>query len=96
MMENHLNQNTHTQTQQFPSQNDLYNQQTRQHMILEGLHDDIREIKEVLVGSDRREGLVIDVDRLKRSRALFHGIMWVVFTAAIGTTATVVAAYVQP
>ena len=80
----------------LPTNLDLHHQQIRQQMVLEQLHDDVREIKDVLVGSDRREGLIIDVDRLKRTRTLFHGVLWVIFTSAIGTTATVVASYVQP
>jgi len=74
-----------------PTNLDLHREQARHATYLESMRDDVREIKEVLVGSDKREGLVMDVDRLKRSRALFHAVMWVVFTSAIGTAATVIA-----
>lgn len=73
---------------------DLHMEQTSQGVVLTQLSNDVKEIKEVLVGSDHREGVVMDVDRLKRSRALFHATLWLVFTVAIGTSATVIAAYV--
>lgn len=77
-----------------PTLFDLHLEQVKQGTTLDTLCEDISEIKEVLVGSDRREGIIVDVDRLKRSRALFHATLWVVFTTAIGTSATVIAAYV--
>ncbi len=75
-----------------PTNFDLHLEQSRQRTILNILKEDIAEIKDVLVGSDHREGIVMDVDRLKRSRSMFQATLWVVFTAAIGTTATVIAA----
>ena len=78
-----------------PTNLDLHREQARQATLLEGLRDDVKEIKEVLLGSDRRDGVLIELDRLKRSRAMFHAVLWVVFTAAIGTTATVIAAYIK-
>jgi hypothetical protein len=78
-----------------PTNLDLHREQARQATLLEGLRDDVKEIKEVLVGSGSRDGVLMEVDRLKRSRALFHAVLWLVFTAAIGTTATVIAAYVK-
>lgn len=86
---------THTCEEANPTNLDLHREQARQATLLEGLRDDVKEIKEVLLGSDRRDGVLMEVDRLKRSRAMFHAVLWVVFTAAIGTTATVIAAYIK-
>jgi len=77
--------------QNEPTNLDLHREQAVLGTCLKSLHDDVREIKEVLVGSDKREGLVMDVDRLKRSRTLFHAVLWVVFTSVVGTAATVIA-----
>jgi hypothetical protein len=86
--------NPHVKTcENDPTNLDLHREQARQATLLEGLRDDVKEIKGVIIGSEKREGLIMDVDRLKRSRALFHAVLWVVFTTAIGTTATVLAAY---
>lgn len=71
---------------------DLHLEQAKQSTMLESLRTDVKEIKEVLVGGDQRQGLIVDIDRLKRSRALFHAVLWTVFTAAIGVAATVIAA----
>lgn len=57
---------------------------------MRNVSEDIKEIKEVLVGGTKREGLVMDVDRLKRTRTMFHAVLWVIFTSAVGTCATVV------
>lgn len=78
-----------------PTNLDLHREQARQATLLEGLRDDVKEIKDVLLGSERRDGVLMEVDRLKRSRSMFHAVLWVVFTAAIGTTATVIAAYIK-
>lgn len=55
-------------------------------VMLKSIQDDISEIKSYLVGEG---GLVIEVDRLKRSRAMTNAIMWTVFTAVIGVAASV-------
>ena len=87
--------NEHLIIKRHPTNLDLLREQSRQAIILDSLRDDIREIKEVLVGSDKRQGLVMDVDRLKRSRTLFHAVVWVVFTSMVGTAATVIAANIS-
>ena len=75
----------------IPSNLDFYREHANISANLSALREDVKEIKEVLVGNDKREGLVMDVDRLKRSRALFHAVLWVVFTSAIGIAATAIA-----
>lgn len=77
-------------THAVPTIYDLHREQSRQAAIISNVADDISEIKAVLVGRDKREGLVIDVDRLKRTRTMFHAVIWVVFTSVVGTCATVV------
>lgn len=83
------------QCEVHPTNLDLHREQARQATLLEGLRDDVKEIKGVLVGDDRRDGMVLEVDRLKRSRAMFHAVLWVCFTAIVGTAATVIASFVQ-
>jgi len=73
-----------------PTIYDLHREQSRQAALISNVAEDISEIKAVLVGRDKREGLVMDVDRLKRTRTLFHAVIWVVFTSVVGTCATVV------
>lgn len=73
---------------------DLHKEQTRQAAILELVRANVEEIKDVLVGTDRRNGLVVDVDRLKRSRALSTAVWLIVFTAVVGAAATAVAAMI--
>lgn len=77
-----------------PTTLDLYVEQARQAGILDQLSGDVKDIKEVLVGGDHRQGLIVDVDRLKRARHLSNAIFWTCFTAfvgtVIGTTATAV------
>lgn len=78
-----------------PTNLDLHKEQARQGIVLNGLSENVREIKDVLVGSDQRSGLVVDVDRLRRSRAMVNAVLWTVFTAIIGTAATALYAYVN-
>jgi len=73
-----------------PTVYDLHREQARQIAVLENIQGDLLEVKQVLVGGDHRQGLVMDVDRLKRTRKLFSAVLWVVFTSVIGTCATVV------
>lgn len=61
-------------------------------ITLKTMQEDISEIKTYLIGEGDRVGLVIEVDRLKRSRAITNGIMWTVFTALIGVAATTIGA----
>lgn len=67
---------------------DLHVEQTRQAIILDQLSSDTKEIKEVLVGSDKRKGLVVDVDRLKQANRLTKAIFWVLFTTIVGAAAS--------
>lgn len=75
-----------------PTNLDIQLEQERQRVLLETLHQDISEIKSILSG---KEGLVLDVDRLKRSRSMNNAIIWVIFTAAVGTITTAIAAYIR-
>lgn len=77
----------------IPTTLDLYQEQARQGAVLQELHSDVKGIKAVLLGDDRREGLVMDVDRLKRTKALMQAAVWVIFTAAVGTCATLLSAF---
>lgn len=79
--------------EQQPTNLDLHIEQTRQATILEGLSTDVKDIKGVLIGTDKKDGLVVDVDRLKRSRMLTNAILWFVFTTVAGITGTVIAAW---
>ncbi len=69
---------------------DLQLEQARQGTILEGVQKDIMEIKTCLMGRDSREGLVMDLDRVKRSMKLIHAVVWTLFTGLAGTIVTVV------
>ena len=46
---------------------------------------DVREIKESLLGT---EGLIVEVDRLKRSKRTAIAVGWLIFTTIIGTVTT--------
>lgn len=52
---------------------------------------DLEEIKSALYGDGNHDGLRLDVDRLKRSRATHNAVLWVIFTAIIGIVSTAVA-----
>jgi len=76
-----------------PTNHDLHTEQTKQGMLLERLCEDVHDIKICLMGtSESREGLLFDVDRLKRAGAMTKAILWVVFTAVIGIGATALGA----
>lgn len=74
---------------------DLHLLQAQQTIILEGLRADVKEIKEVLIGTDKSDGMILEVDRLKRSRQVTNAVLWTIFTALIGTVATGLAAYLR-
>jgi len=61
-------------------------------VTLKIMQEDIGEIKMYLTGDGDRVGLIIEVDRLKRSRAMANAIMWTVFTTIIGVGATAIGA----
>ena len=72
-----------------PTNHDLHTEQTKHGMLLERLCDDVHDIKECLIGtSTSREGLLFDVDRLKRASGTMKAVLWVVFTAVLGLGAT--------
>ncbi len=74
-----------------PTNLDLHTTQARHSVLLEGLSENVTKIKEALLGDD---GVILEVDRLKRSRKLSNAVLWAVFLTAIGTTGTVVAAFI--
>jgi len=54
--------------------------------------EDCKEIKSCLYGDDAgRDGLKLDVDRLKRSRSTHNAVLWVLFTTLLGVGGTVLA-----
>lgn len=77
-----------------PTNFDLQREQTRQAMVLDSLSSDISEIKEVLVGGDKRQGIVMDVDRLKQTDARRTSIVWVLFTTCIGIIAATFTSFI--
>ncbi len=76
---------------EHPTNLDLHTTQARHSVLLEGLSETVNEIKSALLGND---GVILEVDRLKRSRKRSNAILWVVFVTAIGTTGTVLASYI--
>ena len=58
---------------------------------LDTISKSCESIEECLFGNGDKEGLRIDVDRLKRSRANVNAVLWVIFTALVGTAATLAA-----
>jgi len=79
---------------QTPTNLDLHIEQTKQSVMLEQVCKDVRDIKELLVGNGKRDGVVFDVDRLKRSHSMMKAIVWVLFTTFIGAAATIAVAAV--
>ena len=77
---------------EHPTNLDLHTTQACHSVLLEGLSENVAEIKEALLGDD---GVILEVDRLKRSRKFSNAVLWVVFLTAIGTTGTVVASYIS-
>ncbi len=74
-----------------PTNLDLHTTQARHSVLLEELSENVTEIKGALLGKD---GVIVEVDRLKRSRKLSNAVMWTVFVAVIGTTGTVLASLI--
>ena len=74
-----------------PTNLDLHTTQARHSVLLEALSENVTEIKAALLGDD---GVILEVDRLKRSQKLSNTIFWAVFLAAVGTTGTVAAAFI--
>jgi hypothetical protein len=80
---------------QSPTIHDLHVEQVKQNVQLESIATDVKEVKIILVGNGKREGLVLDVDRLKRTSATTKAIVWVLFTTLLGAGATVAFAAMQ-
>lgn len=59
-------------------------------VILERMQHDVHEIRRALAGNGDKDGLIIDVDRLKRSRAATNAVLWALFTGIVGVLATLV------
>lgn len=62
----------------------MSDQQTATDVKLDLIHSDVKEIKGCLFGNGGKDGMRIDVDRLKQSRTTHTAIFWIIFTAAIG------------
>jgi hypothetical protein len=77
-----------------PTIHDLHIEQVQQNVKLASIATDVKEVKEILVGNGKRTGLVLDVDRLKRTRATTKAIVWVLFTTLLGAGAAVAVAAV--
>ena len=76
---------------EHPTNLDLHTTQARHSVLLKGLSENVSEIKDALLGDD---GVILEVDRLKRSRKLSNTVFWAAFLAVMGTTGTVIAAYI--
>ncbi len=62
-------------------------------VILQAMQEDIAWIKTALGGdAGGRAGVLMDVDRLKRSRATTNRVLWAVLTTGIGLSATAIGA----
>ena len=70
------------------SDNEDIKEQARHKVMIETMSEDIKEIKNCLLGSEGSTGLVIDVDRLKRSRKTVSAVCWMMFTTVLGLAAT--------
>lgn len=56
----------------------------------------VEGIEDCLFGdSAGRDGLKLDVDRLKRSRATHNAVLWVIFTTLLGVAGTLIAGMIS-
>ena len=62
---------------------------------LDTIGQDISEIKNLLYGDGNNDGMRLDVDRLKSSRATHSKVLWVIFTTVLGIGGTVVAGIIM-
>lgn len=83
-----------TEEKTDPTNLDLHTTQARHSVLLEGLSDNITDIKDALLGKDGKDGVLIDVDRLKRSRKRSNAFLWAIFIAFTGATGTVLATFI--
>ena len=95
MSEHSTSQNSGASTPHNPTIYDLHAEQIRQGTLLTGLCDDTKAVKDVLIGTDRKDGLVLEVDRLKRSKTLLYTFMWAIFITALGVAGTALASFIQ-
>ncbi len=58
---------------------------------LDTIAEKVSHCESALYGDDGHDGMKIDVDRLKRSRATTNAVLWVILTTIIGIGGTVVA-----
>ena len=61
---------------------------------LDVIAQDVRDIKSAVYGNGDNDGLKLDVDRLKRSRATHNAVLWVIFTGVVTIGGTVAAAII--
>ena len=62
---------------------------------LDVIIEKLNGIETCLFGNGDKEGLRIDVDRLKRSRATHNAVLWVIFTTVLGIAGTVIAGLIS-
>ena len=65
--------------------------QTAIDVKLDVIIDKLENIEDCLYGSGDREGLRIDVDRLKSAHATHNAVLWVIFLTVVGIAGTVIA-----
>ena len=60
---------------------------------MEVFKDTVLDLKEETHGNNHKDGLVIEVDRLKQSRLIVKGILWTLLTSILGILATIISSY---
>ena len=65
--------------------------QTTTDIKLDLILDKLHGIEACLFGDDAgRDGMKLDVDRLKQSRTIHNAVLWIIFTTLLGVTGTVI------
>lgn len=60
----------------------------RQKATLEIVSGDVKAIKDSLVGTNDHPGLMMEIDRLKRSQTILNAVTWFAFTTTLGAIIT--------
>jgi len=61
---------------------------------LEVFKETVLDLKDETLGNNHKDGLVIEVDRLKQSRLIIKGILWTILTSILGILATIISSYI--